>query len=515
MNNWLKRKTTKVVLVAIGLLIGTGCVTSTARVEPDLAPVRERTRNTSGEALPAVVQLDRYLSGLFETSRFDHTLWSVVVRSLDRQEDLYRLNSNKLVMPASNMKAVTLAAMAEQLGWDYRYETQLLTGAPIEDGTLRGDLIVRSSGDPSFNRLHTDPVEVFRGWSTKLKQLGIRTIEGRLIGDDNVFDEATLGAGWAWDYLGYGYAAPIGSLQLYQNIVALDIRPGAAVDDPIIVEMSPAHSGLELDIRAQTGAVDTPATLNLVRLPGQAVLEITGTLPVTAEAFTQTASVPNPTEFFVRSLRAALSENGIVVRGAAIDVDSLQDGYDEPLRQLFLHRSPPLTETGRVLMKVSQNLYAETFLRTLGGQDGGRGNVADGREAVQAVLSSWGISPEAYVQYDGSGLSRYNYVTTDLLIAILERMHRDTTHTTAFKATLPIAGRDASLQNRMKDTLAENNARAKTGSISNVRALSGYVTTRDDELLAFSIIANHFHLPQSTIDAVTDLAVEYLAGFSR
>lgn len=166
-------------------------------------------------------------------------------------------------------------------------------------------------------------------------------------------------------------------------------------------------------------------------------------------------------------------------------------------------------------MKVSQNLYAETFLKTLGGLNGGRGNVADGREAVQAVLSSWGISPEAYVQYDGSGLSRYNYVTTDLLIAILERMHRDPTHTAAFKATLPIAGRDASLERRMKGSFAENNARAKTGSISNVRALSGYVTTRDDELLAFSIVANHFHLPQSTIDAVTDNAVEYLAGFRR
>ena len=515
MKHWPGRTTANVALGVIGLLIGTGCVTSVARVEPDLAPGREGTTGTAVEGLSAAVRLQREFTDLFEAPKFNHTLWSVVVRSLDRREDLYRLNPAKLVMPASNMKAVTLAATAEHLGWDFRYETQLLTGAPIEGGTLRGDLIVRSNGDPSFNRLHTDPVEVFGDWAKELRQLGIRNIEGRIIGDDNAFDEATLGAGWAWDYLGYGYAASIGSLQLYQNIVALDIRPGASVDDPIIVEVSPAYSGLELDIRARTGAADTSATLNLVRLPGQSVLEITGSLPVTAEAFTQTASVPNPTEFFVRSLRAALSENGIVVRGAAIDVDSLQNGYDEPLRQLLLHRSPPLTETGRVLMKVSQNLYAETFLRTLGGQNGGRGNVADGREAVQAVLSSWGISPEAYVQYDGSGLSRYNYVTTDLLIAILERMHRDPTHTAAFKATLPIAGRDASLQHRMKDTLAENNARAKTGSISNVRALSGYVTTRDDELLAFSIVANHFHLPQSTIDAVTDLAVEYLAGFRR
>ena len=165
-------------------------------------------------------------------------------------------------------------------------------------------------------------------------------------------------------------------------------------------------------------------------------------------------------------------------------------------------------------MKVSQNLYAETFLKTLGGQTA-RGNTVAWREVVRAVLTSWGISPDAYVQYDGSGLSRYNYVTADMLVAILTRMHRDPKHTERFKATLPMAGRDGSLAQRMKGSRAENNARAKTGSSSNVRALSGYVTTLDGELLAFSIIANHFHLPQSAIDAVTDLAVERLANFTR
>ncbi len=498
---------------AICLLGTLGCVQS-ARVTPQI-PAPSAMVNTIATSTAAELRLREDFTALFETPQFDHTLWGIAVRSLDRGEDLYRINDKKLVMPASNMKAVTLAAIAEQLGWDYQFETQLLTHAAIEDGILLGDLIVRSNGDPSFNRLHGDPVEIFTAWADELKQLGVNIIEGNIVGDDNAFDESTLGAGWAWDYLGYGYAAPIGPLQLYQNIVSLEILPGDTVGESITVKVSPHYSGLDINILARTGPENSTNTLNLVRLPSRPVLEITGSIPLGSRPVTQTASVPNPTEFFVRNLRAVLNDNGITVRGEAIDIDALVDeGNVQAPRQLLVHHSPPLTETGSVLMMVSQNLYAETFFRTLGSQEGKR--TADaGRDAVRTVMTSWGISPDSYQQYDGSGLSRYNYVTADMLITLLTRMHKDPKHTDAFKATLPIAGLSGSLKRRMKGGFAEKNARAKTGSISNVRALSGYVTTRDQELLAFAIIANHFHLPQSVIDGATDLAVERLASFTR
>ena len=423
------------------------------------------------------------------------------------------------MIPASNMKIVTLAATAERLGWDYRYETDLLTAAPIESGILQGDLIVRGSGDPTINRRHSEPA-VFDTWADELKCLGVRVIDGRIIGDDNAFDEDDLGAGWAWDYLAYGYATPGGALQYNENIVSLRIQPGEAIGDPVAIDIQPLGSGVQLNIRAVTRPADEDLRVTLRRLPDQPVLDVIGVVPIGIEPFVRTASVHNPTEFFVRTFRAALMSSGIDVRGDAIDVDALpgadwtsNDESTSPLRSLYTHHSPPLSDAGTVLMKVSQNLYAETFLETLGGQ-GKRGTAEAGRDIVRSVLISWGISPDEYVQYDGSGLSRYNYVTADMLIRILTRMHRDPNHATAFKATLPIAGRDGTLEHRMIGTRAEGNARAKTGSISNVRALSGYVNTSDDDPLAFSIIANHFHLPQSAIDAVADLAVERLAHFT-
>jgi serine-type D-Ala-D-Ala carboxypeptidase/endopeptidase (penicillin-binding protein 4) len=146
---------------------------------------------------------------------------------------------------------------------------------------------------------------------------------------------------------------------------------------------------------------------------------------------------------------------------------------------------------------------------------GTTGSAETGRRAVQETLGSWGIAPDRYVIADGSGLSRYNYLTASVLTAVLTRMYEDSRHRTPFGDALPVAGVDGTLSSRMKGTRAENNARAKTGSIANTRALSGYVTTAEGEPLVFSMIVNNFNVPPSDADAIVDRAVVRLAGFRR
>jgi D-alanyl-D-alanine carboxypeptidase/D-alanyl-D-alanine-endopeptidase (penicillin-binding protein 4) len=131
------------------------------------------------------------------------------------------------------------------------------------------------------------------------------------------------------------------------------------------------------------------------------------------------------------------------------------------------------------------------------------------------VLTAWGVPPDGYVLADGSGLSRYNYVTADALARILRQVAADSRHAAAFEATLPIVGKDGTLARRMRGTPAEGNVKAKTGSIANVRALSGYATARDGERLVFSIIANNFNVPAETIDAAVDAAVVRLTELTR
>jgi D-alanyl-D-alanine carboxypeptidase/D-alanyl-D-alanine-endopeptidase (penicillin-binding protein 4) len=159
-------------------------------------------------------------------------------------------------------------------------------------------------------------------------------------------------------------------------------------------------------------------------------------------------------------------------------------------------------------LKVSQNLYGDTLLKVLGRTPAQPGSAAAGRQIVARTLAGWGVAPETIVMLDGSGLSRYNYVTADALTAMLVHIWRDDRLRGPFVAALPVGAHDGTLESRMKNGLLARRVQAKTGTISNVRALSGYVETLDGEKLAFSMIANHFTATSAEIDAIVEQALE-------
>ena len=463
----------------------------------------------------AVRGLRADLARVFGAAINSRGVWAVDIRSLDTGERLYELNAGKLMMPASNMKILTLAAAADALGWDYRFATTLATRGTIANGILQGDLIVRGTGDPSLNSREGRAGSVLNDWTRALQGAGIFSIDGRVVGDDQAFDDEGIGAGWAWDYLQYGYAAPVGALEFNENLATLAVSPGSSAGATAIVTLS-AGSGLELVNRATTGAAGSPNTIDYRRRLDRAVLEVSGSIPWGGPGSTRNVAVVNPTIFFAQSLKDGLATRGIVVTGDAVDFDDtaaeMAGGELRILAQTF---SPPLKEIAAVLMKVSQNLYAESLLKALGASRNGLGTAEGGRVAVRSTLQAWGIPPDAHVIYDGSGLSRYNYVTASTLVAVLERMYKDPRHRDAFVGTLPIAGRDGTIETRLRKTRAEGNAVAKTGSISNARSLSGFVKSRGGEMLVFSILANDFVIPATTITWMADLAVEMLSNFSR
>ncbi len=440
-----------------------------------------------------------------------HGYWGVLVTSLKSNETLYTLNARKLMMPASNMKIVTLAAAADRLGWDYTYETRLVAAGSIANGTLDGDLVVVGSGDPSL----MDGDAPFEGWAAQLKQRGIQRIAGRIVGDDNAFSDEGLGFGWSWDDLPDDYAAGAGALQFNENAVRVTVTPGPAAGDWAGIAVDPVTSGLVIRSIVRTGERNSAPHVETHRLPGSAELELRGSVPVGSPPGVHVVSVDNPTLFFVTALRHALIANGIDVRGPAVDIDDIRDapahGTGAPI--VSFH-SPPLSTLAIRLMKISQNLYAETFLTTLGAATD-QASAAAGRTRAQAVLAPWGVSEDGLIQRDGSGLSRYDYVTPETLVTILAHVDRDARLRGPFEAALPTAGRDGTLSNRMKGTPAEGNARAKTGSMANVRALSGYVTTADGEPLVFSILANNFEAPAAVITDAVDKIVVRLATLKR
>jgi D-alanyl-D-alanine carboxypeptidase/D-alanyl-D-alanine-endopeptidase (penicillin-binding protein 4) len=469
---------------------------------------------------PAVRQLRADLDQVFGAPIAARGVWGVEIRSLDNGERLYERDAEKLMMPASNLKILTLATAAETLGWDYRYTTTLETAGTIENGVLHGDLIVRGSGDPTINARSGRAAKVIDEWVSALRLAGIHEVDGRIIGNDQAFDDEGLGAGWSWDYLQYYYAAPSGALEYNEDVAAMTVVPGAAAGQPATVTIE-AGSGLQVISRAVTGPLGSEITVDCKRRLDQSVLDVFGSVPAGGPMVVRPVAVANPTIFFVQSLRDGFIARGLAVSGAAVDFDDIAaevagtNGAGAATRTLVSSSSPPLSEIAVPLMKASDNLYADTLLKTIGAARGGLGTVAAGSKVVHDVLTAWKIPEDSYVYVDGSGLSRYNYVTPSTVTAVLEHMYRDPKHRDAFTATLPIAGKDGTIASRMKRTRAEGNALGKTGSISNVRSLSGYVRSRDGEMLVYSIIANDFVIPSATITWIADLAVETVSNFTR
>jgi serine-type D-Ala-D-Ala carboxypeptidase/endopeptidase (penicillin-binding protein 4) len=463
-----------------------------------------------------LVQLRQDINTLLADPRLERGTWGLSIQSLDRGDTLYALNPRKLLIPGSVMKVVTLAAAAERLGWTYTYDTQMAVHGAIDFGFLDGDLVVVGSGDPSIDDWDGAASRSFRIWADQLKAAGVRTVGGRMIGDDNTFDDTGLGAGWAWDDLAASYATSVGALQFNENTAQVIFTPGAAAGEPAHAVISPGYATVTLRNLIFTAPSGAPPLMTLRPAPRGAAVEARGTIGLNAPAVVRNVSVENPTLYFLAAMRDGLIANGIDVRGAPVDIDDMANA---PSRQegtvVLTHRSPPLSRLAETMMKWSQNLYAETLLKTLGAQATGAGSVEAGRAAVNVTLQAWGI-PAGHVQMtDGSGLSRYNLITSDALVMVLTRVYRDEHLRGAFERALPIAGVDGTLAKRMKGTKAAANVRAKTGSLSNARAIAGYVRTAEGEALAFSIIANNYAVPTDLVDTTADGIITALAGFSR
>jgi D-alanyl-D-alanine carboxypeptidase/D-alanyl-D-alanine-endopeptidase (penicillin-binding protein 4) len=507
--------------IAVAIVATAACHASTGASRPAL-PDRPQPAT-------AVGQLQRTLESILNDPPLSHGTWGVLVQSLKNGETLFAWNAQKLLLPASNMKLVTLAAAAADLGWDYTYRTTLLASGPISGGVLAGDLVVVGSGDPSIGNIDGSAERVFGEWADRLKQLGVRAIAGRIVGDDNAFDDEILGFGWSWDDLPEDYAAGVGALQFNENAIRVTVSPGPKAGDPAGIAVDPPESGIVISNAVRTGAQGTPASLSAHRLPGRDSLVVKGSIAADAETpVVLTMSVDNPTVYFVRALRRSLIARGIDVRGPAIDIDDLESALDRSgTTTVAEHRSPPLSVLAVRLMRISQNQYAETLLKSLGmgreappkereaSAEHSPATALKGRTVAQKLFQDWGVDPGSLIIRDGSGLSRYDFLTAQALVTILTHVYKDSKLYEPFAASLPTPGTDGTLANRLKGTAVENRLRAKTGSMSQVRALSGYVTTSDDEPLVFSIIANNFDVTADVINRATDAILIRLAEFRR
>lgn len=482
-------------------------------------------------------QLARAIDALLDDAAYANAFWGVMVVNLETGETLYRRHAEKSFMPASNMKLYTTAAALDQLGPAYRYYTRVYVDGPVEGGVLKGNLIVRGAGDATLGG-HYDPVTgewketvdataVFRQWADSLRARGITAIEGDIIGDDDVVDDEALGYGWSWDDETYYYSAQLSGLSFNDNVVHVQIT-GRNVDEPATIAWYPYNTDyVDVVNQTKTTAPGTRIDEGYHRERGTNTILISSLVPA-GQVDSEEITVENPTLFAAHILRETLLQAGIPVAGRAVDVDALSikpDYTSRGLRPVAVHASLPLADVALMINKPSQNLYADMLLKTLGAErpvtDTGRaedlvpGSTEMGVAAAMATFARAGVDTSRIQVVDGSGLSRHNLITPEMTMALLRYMwhHPDPAVRDAFYASLPVAGVDGTLRNRLRQGPAYQNVRAKTGSLGNVSSLGGYVRGADGTPLAFVMMSNHFMTRTRQVRDTQDTIAELLARY--
>jgi D-alanyl-D-alanine carboxypeptidase/D-alanyl-D-alanine-endopeptidase (penicillin-binding protein 4) len=484
--------------VAVGASVGAAQTGPATRLPPRQDPAAPI------EALRADLTASTQLPGVRRGT------WGIVVHSIDRRERLFELNPQALLVPASTGKLVSAASAGDTVGWDFTFSTELHATGPIEDGVLRGDLVVVGHGDPSWSGAAGVDVSAL---ATALAGR-VRRIDGLVIADDDLVEEPRPALAWTWDDLGYPSGALFGALNVGENEMIVRVRPGDAEGQPTLLSADLAALDRPLVNRTTTGARGTVGRIWPEQRPGEPFLTIAGSLPARGAETRLSVSVGNPTLWFARRLRAALVAAGIEVTGEAFDVDDIRPRPELTAATLVhSHTSPPISALVRPMLKDSINLYGEALMRLNAAADGLPTNDA-ALDGLRKRLTAWGVAPDGVQVVDGSGLSRRSVVSADALTLILQRMH-DPDGRSPFVTALPVAGVDGSLARRMKGTAAEGRVRAKTGTMSNIRTLAGYATTADGEQLAFAFLLNNFEGTGADANDALDRMAIRLASFSR
>ncbi|WP_205315071.1 D-alanyl-D-alanine carboxypeptidase/D-alanyl-D-alanine-endopeptidase [Nonomuraea lactucae] len=455
-------------------------------------------------ATPGVADLTRDIDRILGDSRLSGGRAGVVVRSVRTGELLYQRDPDMLFTPASLVKLLTSAAALDALGPGYRFATTVLASGRQRGTVLEGDLYLKGTGDPTMLAADYDAL------AAQVAASGIRTVTGRLVSDDTWFDRARLGAGWLVDDEPFFFSAQISALTAAPNTdydagsLVVNVAPGGRRGAAARVTTTPPTDHVSIDNRAVTGrrtdvVVERPRGANRV--------VVTGTVAGPASKW---ISVDDPTGYAASLFRQALAAHGVAITGGGA-----RGAAPKAARNVARHASMPLSELVRPFVKLSNNIHAEVLTKAMGRQAHGEGTWEAGLRVVESFAARHGVRRGSL--RDGSGLSRLNAVTPRELTGFLVSI-RDEPWFGAWYAALPIAGEDdrlggGTLRRRMARTPAANNVHAKTGSMTAVSGLSGYVDSSDGEPLAFSIVLNN-HLAPS-VKRVEDAIAVRLSRYSR
>jgi len=457
-------------------------------------------------------ELTATLDEILQDGRLVGAVAGVSVRLADTGELLYSHLGDVRLHPASNMKILTAAAALETLGPEYRFTTEVLTDGVIEGGTLVGNLYLRGKGDPTLMKEDLDR------FAAQLWELGIRRIEGHLIGDDSWYDDIRLSLDLDWSDEPYYTGTQVSALTLSPNedydagTVIVEVSPGSAAGSEPQVKVIPETDYVTIVNEAVTAGSRERNTIKVEREHGTNRIIVSGQIPLGGTKNRIWASVWEPTGYVLDVFQKSLMETGI-------DFDPLSEtlfGVTPEEATLLASRSSiPLSELIIPFMKLSNNGHGEILTKEMGRVIYGEGSWSKGLQVIKEVLAGLGVNGDTLVLRDGSGMSHITMIPADELSYLLYAIQNKDWYP-IFERSLPVAGAEdrmtgGTLRTRMRGTAAAGNVKAKTGSLTSVSTLSGYVTTSDGEKLIFSILINNF--VASSVRPIEDRIAVLLASW--
>jgi D-alanyl-D-alanine carboxypeptidase/D-alanyl-D-alanine-endopeptidase (penicillin-binding protein 4) len=458
-------------------------------------------------ATSAEVPLSGRLASLMNAKVRNGT-WGAMVVSLTTGDTLFARNAGASLNPASTLKLYTTALAFEQLGPDYRFRTDVLRDGALSHGTVLGNLIIRGGGDPALSRRYYDgdgngPM---RALARQVADAGIRRINGDIVGDAGAFEPKPVPDGWLQRYLHSSYAARVSALSLNENLIHIVVTPGKA-GQAGVVRLEPASTAFSVTNASSTRAQSRNAQVTVTG-GDDGVIRVRGWIGASSQPRTYVLVVPEPAQFTTGAFVRALRDVGVVVEG------KIRLGTTPPgaVRVTTLP-SPPLSELAAVMNRESINHYAELIFRNAarGASPQGVGSATMGNALLRDFLElRVGTSAKDVFAADGSGLSTLDRVTARSMVKLLSYAH-SAPWSRQFHESLPVAGREETLRLRMRRTTAQGNLHAKTGTTNDVVALSGYVSARSGEVLAFSFLYNGKDRwnARATIDAMGVTLADY------
>lgn len=478
----------RIILLLCLFLILSGCAGIPGRPDPS-PPLR------SSSPYPVLKQR---LDAIIRDTLQPHTGAGIKVVSLKTGETVYEHDSLLLLTPASNLKLFTAAAALTLLGAERPVTTTVMLG-----GGEGCELYLKGCGDAL---LTTDDLRLL---AATVSGLALPAGGCRLVGDVSCFDERSWGKGWCWDDEPDPDVMYISPLSVNGNAITVTVSPASEVGNPPLVAISPATSSVDVRNTATTTRSDILPSVVIERRPGERenVISVRGTVPGGAPAVVKRLSVWRPESLVLSLFRDFLHAEGVPVSVAGF-------GTVPAGAKSIAARNRTVGELVAAALRESDNLAAESLLKLVAREATQRGGSAeDGVREVRRYLEARGIPTEQQVIVDGSGVSRYNLTTAGTIVRVLEEMYRDPVNYPVFSGSLAVAGRSGTLANRMVNTPAAGRIRGKSGTLSGVSALSGYLIPDSGEPLAFSVMIQNFAGSPATVMKVQDEICVLLSGF--